>query len=246
MTMILYDLACEDTRVRFSPHCWKVRMALAHKGLEAECVPWHYMQKDLIKDSWQGAVPVLQHQGKMLADSWNIACYLEQSFPDTPSIFGAGEGLKPYAKFINHWVDAELLHAIGRLIVTDIHANISPDDRAYYRRTREQRWGQTLEAFTQDRDNTVHDLRKLLEPLRSTLSTQPFLAGDHPAYPDYCVFGYFMWARTVSGFELLDDHDPINSWRDYLLDAFDGLARKAPRSRLIDKSRETNNTGVEA
>ena len=32
----LYELAGADENRRFSPYCWRARMALAHKGLEVE------------------------------------------------------------------------------------------------------------------------------------------------------------------------------------------------------------------
>ena len=37
----LYELAGADENRRFRPYCWRVRMALAHKGLEVESLPWH-------------------------------------------------------------------------------------------------------------------------------------------------------------------------------------------------------------
>lgn len=49
-----------------------------------------------------------------------------------------------------------------------------------------------------------------------------------PNYADYIVFGGFQWARVVSPFKLLEDNDPIYAWRERLLDAFDGMARKSP------------------
>ena len=47
-------------------------------------------------------------------------------------------------------------------------------------------------------------------------------------YADYIVFGPFQWARVVSPFKLLAEEDPIHAWREKLLDAFDGMARKSP------------------
>lgn len=38
-----------------------------------------------------------------------------------------------------------------------------------------------------------------------------------------------MWARTVSPLRLLQADDPMYAWRERLLDAFDGYARKARR-----------------
>jgi glutathione S-transferase len=33
---------------------------------------------------------------------------------------------------------------------------------------------------------------------------------------------------VVSPFKLLADNDPVHAWRERLLDAFDGMARKSP------------------
>ena len=42
MARQLYELCGTDPARRFSPYCWRSRMALAHKGLEAEVVPWRF------------------------------------------------------------------------------------------------------------------------------------------------------------------------------------------------------------
>ena len=39
MTILLYDLVGADAGRPFSPHCWKAKMALAHKGLDFETLP---------------------------------------------------------------------------------------------------------------------------------------------------------------------------------------------------------------
>ena len=59
------------------------------------------------------------------------------------------------------------------------------------------------------------------------LRDQPFLAGHHPAYPDYALAGAFLWARTVSLLTLLEPDDPIYAWRERMLDLYDGMGRKA-------------------
>jgi len=56
---------------------------------------------------------------------------------------------------------------------------------------------------------------------------QPFLGGEHPAYPDYALAGAFLWARTVTPLALLEADDPIQLWRERMLDLFDGMGRKA-------------------
>ena len=39
MTILLYDLVGNDPMRPFSPHCWKIALSLAHKGLPFESVP---------------------------------------------------------------------------------------------------------------------------------------------------------------------------------------------------------------
>jgi glutathione S-transferase len=51
-------------------------MALAHKGLEADRVPWRFVDKDKIAFSGQSLVPVLVHGDESISDSWRIALYL--------------------------------------------------------------------------------------------------------------------------------------------------------------------------
>ena len=45
MTIQLYDLAGAYENLRFSPFCWRVRMALAHKVLAYETIPCRYSDK---------------------------------------------------------------------------------------------------------------------------------------------------------------------------------------------------------
>ena len=49
----------------FSPYYWRVSMALAHKGLEVESIPWHFSEKEAISFSGQVRVSALV-DGKML------------------------------------------------------------------------------------------------------------------------------------------------------------------------------------
>jgi glutathione S-transferase len=63
---------------------------------------------------------------------------------------------------------------------------------------------------------------------RSSKLSYYFFGGDSPLYADYALFGHFQWARCISDFELLASDDPIKHWRTRMLNAFDGLALKAP------------------
>jgi glutathione S-transferase len=226
MGMLLYDLAAADPARRFSPYCWRIKMALSHKGLRYDTVPWRFTDKDVIAFSGQGFVPVLVDGGKVVSDSWNIAIYLEDHYPDRPSLFH-GDGGRAITRFVNTWSFAVLAGGIVRLIVTDIFRNLDEKDRDYFRKTREQRFGKSLEETVANRDMDVLSFRKSLEPVRTVLAAQDYLGGTTPAYADYIVFSCFQWARCISPFPLLLKDDPVWLWRERLLSEFDGFARRA-------------------
>jgi glutathione S-transferase len=226
MGLQLYDLAGAEPERRFSPYCWRTKMALAHKGLPFDTIPWRFADKDVIAFSGQGRVPVLVDGDQVVFDSWIIATYLEDSYADRPSLFG-GDGGRAATRFVNAWADGVLVGGIVRLILTDIFANIDEKDRPYFRNTREERFGMSLEKVTANRETSVLAFRKNLEPVRTVLAAQPYLGGTEPAYVDYVVFGCFQFARCMSRFPLLLEDDPVWVWRDRLLSSFDGFARKA-------------------
>ncbi|MFZ0422303.1 MAG: glutathione S-transferase family protein [Xanthobacteraceae bacterium] len=227
MARLLYDLAAAEPERRFSPYCWRTKMALLHKHLPFDTTPWRFTDKEVIAFSGQKRVPVLVDGDHVVFDSWTIATYLEDSYPDRPSLFG-GDGGRAAARFVNAWADGVLVAGIARLIAADIFANIDANDRAYFRKSREERFGMSLEKLAADRETKVVDFRKNLDPLRAVLAVQTYLGGANPAYVDYIVFGCFQWARCISRFPLLLENDPIGAWRDRLLSAFDGFAGAAP------------------
>src|SRR5258706_287114 len=124
MTMKLYDLAAAEDDRRFSPYCWRAKMALKHKGLEFETIPWRFVEQDAIAFSGQGLVPVLVR-------------------------------------------------------------------------------------------------------LRLLLVQSDYIAGKGPGFADYVLFGAFQWARCVSPIRLLEPDDPVYSWRERLLDLWEGYGREA-------------------
>jgi glutathione S-transferase len=227
MSLKLFELVGADASRPFSPYCWRTRMALAHKGLSAELIPWCFTEKSAIAPHQSDKVPVLIDGETSVADSWKIANYLEDTYPDRPSLFG-GEGGRAMGRMINWWGDIAIVGGLFPLIGADVHGHLKPEDAVYFRQTREARLGKTLEEALQTRDKAIEGFRRSLDPMRLTLKTQAYLGGDAPNYADYIVFGGFQWARAMSPFKLLAENDLIYAWREKLLDAFDGMARKSP------------------
>ena len=229
MTLKMYDLAGADPQLRFSPYCWRIRMALAHKGLEVETIPWRFTDKQAIAFSEQGRVPVLVDGEKMVHDSWEIACYLDETYPERPLLFGSPDA-RGAAFFVKRWCEGSLHPALVRLIVADIVMVLHPDDAGYFRESREKALGSKLEDYCAEREENLKQLQAVLTPLRLTVKDMPFLGGETPAYADYIVFGALQWARCSSPQQLLQDDDPVAVWFGRLLDLHDGLGAKAPRA----------------
>jgi glutathione S-transferase len=226
MTIVMHDLAGADPALRFSPYCWRTRMALAHKGLAVETIPWRFTEKAALAFSGQGRVPVIRAGDRVVSDSWAIAEYLEAAYPDGPSLFGGDVGLA-HVRFINAWADGIMVGGVARLILRDLLDVVAPQDTAYFRESRESRFGMTLETLQAKRETQVVEFRASLLPVRLVLGRQTWLGGAAPSYADYIVFGTLQWPRCASRFELLAADDPIAAWRERMLDLFDGLGRSA-------------------
>lgn len=213
MTILLYDLVGRDETRPFSPHCWKARMALAHKGLDFRAVPTRFLEVPAVEDGISKTVPVIRDGDQVVADSFAIALYLEEAYPDRPTLFG-GKGGQATARLIERWSQTQLHPALGAAALVDIHRLQDEANAAYFRPSREARFGgRSLEDVSSGRAELVATLRRNLEPLRSMLDYQPFIGGDGPLFADYIVFGALQWVRVVSSIDFLAaDDTKVRDW----------------------------------
>lgn len=225
MTIVLYDLVGRDEGRPFSPHCWKVTMALAHKGLEISTVPTRFLEVPGVEGGVSKLVPVIRDGDTVVADSFAIALYLEEAYPERPTLFG-GEGGKAMARFVERWSQLTIHPYVTTAAIMDLHAMQDTANAAYFRQNREQRLGKKLEDVMAAREAGLTGFRASLEPLRSTLSDQLFIGGASPLFADYIVFGALQWARIASPYRLLDDGDLVAQWFARCLDLHGGLGRK--------------------
>src|SRR6201989_2220604 len=135
MAITLYDLAGAEADRRFSPFCWRTKMALAHKGLEVETVPWRFTEKDKLPQPNAGRVPVIVDGDKDVHDSSAIAEYLDERYPDKPLFGGPAE--RGLTRFVQNWTETVLHIGIVRLVLVDIYNHLGPADQAYFRSDRE-------------------------------------------------------------------------------------------------------------
>lgn len=207
MSIVLYDLTASGD-CRFSPYCWRTKLALAHKGLEYEAVATRFTEIDALSDGPRLSLPTLDDEGKRIVDSWAIAEHLEAVRPDLPSLFPEG---KSHARFMNAWTPT-IHRPVLKLILLDVYNMLDAEDQTYFRKDREAKFGMSLEAFVSDKDAGLKAFRAAVQPIRELLISQPFLSGDAPAYADYIPAGAFLWAEAVSDCQLLEGGDPVADW----------------------------------
>ncbi|TPW29738.1 glutathione S-transferase family protein [Martelella alba] len=211
MTRVLYTLCGADSAVPFSPHCWKVVMALRHKGLEFEEKPTAFTEIPKLENGFSKTVPILLDGDKLVSDSFAIALYLEQAYPDAPSLF-KGEGGMAMARFVEAWSQTTLHPAVTRMAVKDIHDMLGPVDQSYFRESREKMLGMTLEEVATGREAEAEQFGRKLQPLRQMLKSQPFIGGASPLFADYIVFGALRWLSMTAKIAVMEPNDPVTAW----------------------------------
>lgn len=230
MTIKHYELVGRDPNRPFSPHCWKSRLALGHKGLAFETVPVRFTEIPEIENGGQKTVPVIRHGENVIAGSFEIALYLRESYPDHSGHLFRGEGAIALTRFVESWTNTQLHPWIMKWAAVDIHDMLDEKDQAYFRESREKRFGVTLEQLSEGREDSAGQLTRILAPLHLLLKQQPHIGGKGPAYADFIVFGAFQWLRVVSGWAMIAADDPVRPWLEAMLDLNGGDARSVPEA----------------
>lgn len=211
----------------YSLFSWRTRMALKHKGLEFKSHPVAMSDKAAIAFSGGKTVPIIKDGETVVRDSWKIAEYLEDRFPNNPSLFGGAIG-RGVTQAFNTWVDRVVVPAAMPVIVADIHERVDPADEAFFRQQFEGFLKSTLEESRARRPQALDRLTRTLEPMQATLKRQTFICGTAPAYADYILFSVLQWMRVTSPQDIFNSSDPLYGWRSRMLDLYDAFARNIP------------------
>jgi glutathione S-transferase len=221
---------------RHSSFCEKVRLVLAAKGISynvTEVLPG-IGQWELFRLSGQRQVPVLKDGNNLIADSTEIALYLEASHPEIPLLPSSSLDRAQVLLF-EDWADTALAAAArmallrGAIEDASLRAALLPEKTPGSFKNLvgsvPSAWmsgvGQLLQPEKQG-------LVSALEQLMVILSEQPYLVGDKPTLADIAVAAqlYLLRFPTVAGLELASrgvlgigdqtNFEPLFSWRDEL------------------------------
>lgn len=234
MSIILYDLAGADTALRFSPYCWRTKLALKHKGLDYETIPWRFSDRAAIAPTGQAKVPSLIDNGRWVHDSWKIALYLDEAYPDRPPLFPSAQA-RAQAMFINSWCDWALLPACRALSVPAVYDILAEVDKPYYRTSREKTLGMPIEHIGADKAAAMTAFKHGLKTAEVTLGDQDFLHGAQPGYGDMAMLGTLMWLYVVCRQDPIDRDTAVGRWFERMLAQGGGWIAAAPTARSLAK-----------
>ena len=236
MPITLYDLAGANSDLRFSPYCWRTKLALKHKGLDYETIPWRFTDKAALEPTGQDRVPTIIDKGRWVHDSWAIALYLDEAYPTKPKLFPDAAS-RTLARFINSWCDWSVLPNSRDLAVRHVFAVIADKDKAYFRASREKAVGQTLEAFGADRAAAHKKFEQGLKPAEVTLGDHAFFHGAEPGYGDYALFGTVLWPHTVVPEKVISEDSAVGRWFTRMMALNGDWVAKCPTVRGLAATR---------
>jgi glutathione S-transferase len=235
MSLVIYERVGHEG-CRPSPFSWRVRYALAHKNLAAEFRQTRFADVETIRSlSGQKFVPILLDGETVVYDSWNIATYLEDRFPDHPSLFGglAGRGV---TRLVNHWADTTLHFPLRLLIFPDFIQCICPEDRDYFICSREQEYGMTVEQVRQESATWRTQFEAACLPLEQLLGEQEFVAGHAAGYADYIVFSHFLRANLCGRRDVVAPNSAIALWQTRMFGLFRGRVTENLGPAIVDRT----------
>ena len=147
---------------------------------------------------------------RIISDSFAIAQYLDERYPDTPKVLPHGS-----AALIHVFQTAYLDATKGsiRLGIAKGAEKLNPVSKEYYIRTRIERFGIPWEQFAppEKREQLWNELRAGCDTLDGwyAKSSGQFIMGDEPCFADFMVAGRFKWIEYC--FEK-QEWEEVKSW----------------------------------
>ncbi|ORX52484.1 hypothetical protein DM01DRAFT_1391777 [Hesseltinella vesiculosa] len=241
--IVFYDLELDTPNEIWSPNTARTRVCLNIKKIpfETRWLTFFDVQTvipELTQNGVAPTVPVIvdkAHGDKVVQESWEIARYLDEAFPEAPKLIGDHE---PLFFFFNRFVFNDLMMNIHSLVVLKVHNKCTPKElQDWFRKGREEIYKRKLEDFTKDEDSIIKEIKHIMRFINMTLRKYPFLAGDRPTFADATVAGAFIFLKALRpelfGPVLLDAiprSDAVRKWWDRMLPYTD--LDSAPSSNL--------------
>ena len=231
-TITLYDLQLASG-CTISPFVWATKYALAHKGFDINIVPGGFTGILERTGGRSERLPVIEDDGEFILDSWVIAEYLDETYPDRPTLVG-DPSVKVLTEFVEGWLWRTAIGPWFSCFIIDYRDRSLPQDHEYVTTTRETMLGgRKLEDVSAGREDRLPQVPPTLEPFRQLLKANKWLGGEAPNYADFRALAVFLWTASVAGTPPLTEDDPLRDWLDRGFDLYGGLGRHPGMSPLF-------------
>ena len=210
-----------------SPFCAKVRRVLYYKYLSFEVVNYALLDISKIRKlSPVGKLPVLEHQGKFIADSSKITEYLDELTPDKPLI-PANLIHRAHAHIIEDWADESLYFYDVTMRCWDNNITLLEDDLlienpGLFGRLIRPVVGKALRKTTatqgigrKSKAQVLEDVEAHFCALESLLENNDWLVGGKLSIADISVASMCtVMDRADEGRELMAGFPQLSDWRN--------------------------------
>jgi len=219
----LYDLQLE-AGCTISPFVWATKYAVAHKGFEIDIVPGGFTG---IMDRTGGRterLPAIVDDGEWVLDSWLIAEYLDEKYPDRPTLIG-DPSVRVLATMMENWLWQTAIGPWMTCFIKSYRDRSLAVDHEYVTESRERMFGRKIEDIVVGREDRLPLVPPALQLMRNTLADNPWFGGESPNYADYRLLSVFLFASSVADTPVLTEDDPLRDWIDRGFDLHGGLGR---------------------
>ncbi|KAG0709315.1 hypothetical protein DFH29DRAFT_986687 [Suillus ampliporus] len=208
--IIFYDIPSTLSGNAWSPNTWKTRYALNIKGVpyKTEWVEKSERHRTGTKDDGSPSytLPIINdpNTGKVVADSFLIAEYLDATYPGGNTLFPPGT--KPLIAAF----EAGVIGGIGSILPLQLALScyiLNPSSEKYFRATREAAFGKKIEDVTDDWAKG----KKGIAAIDGWLSNNgggKFVMGNTVSYADGILGGWLTWVKITHG-------ESSATWKDF-------------------------------
>ena len=228
-----YDLQL-STGSTISPFVWATKYAIKHKGFDLDIVPGGFTGIMERTEGNSERLPAIQDDGKWVLDSWLIAEYLDETYPDRPRLIN-GPGHKVMIQGLESWLWKEAIGPWMGAYIHQYYGRCLEVDKPYILESRGRMLGtgQTFDDMIKGREERLPKVLPNLELLRGLLADNKWLGGETPDYGDYRLLAVFLFLSSVADIPALTADDPLRDWVDRGFDLYNGLGRHPGQSPIF-------------
>ncbi|KXN74745.1 hypothetical protein CONCODRAFT_82691 [Conidiobolus coronatus NRRL 28638] len=193
----LYELVTKENGYSASPYVILAELFLKHKGLEYEKISLRPSQvgptiREITNGKWNLVPTVVFPNGDIVFDSPEVGKYLDEKYPENP--------LDPNNAELDALIEAYANTNLAgfRMAINDLYELFEGEDKAYFKESREQRYGIKFSQIPGDRDVNLNNFYKGTQPIDKVLANSKFLDGESPKIHDYAIAARIQCFRTAS------------------------------------------------